>query len=150
MPVECWLCTYATDPLACQVTMLVNDNIHSMSPDVIAIQCSLCIEQELKRKGFESCNKESFSSKAVHFHITNHMLHANVVMSNVLRQLMNVNGVLYKQIMATADPGSGADGTIDSRQIRDYLAVTSQITAVYKTGEANKLLFAQGPNQSHK
>lgn len=135
----CWLCSYASDPVAEHVCQIITSSVHTMSADVMAEQASELIKGQLERKGLRDV--PGCEPSDVRRHIQNHMMHANVALGSTLRNLVSLNNILYRHIVNSAE-GEESTG-IDSRQLRDYLAVTSQITAIYKVGESNKLLFAQ-------
>lgn len=136
----CWMCVYSADPIAVQMTNIINDSVHCMSVEAIADQCSACIEGELAKRRIDADSVDgSFAPSALREHIERHMLHANVALVNVLRQLNSLNSALFKQIMSCSEH----EGVIDSKQVRDYLAVTAQITSIYKTGDGNRLLFSR-------
>jgi hypothetical protein len=140
---KCWLCQFATDTIACNVSALISDNIHTMSLDVIAEQCSSIIAQESANREVSEENAGGYDVDSVKEHILRHMLDANVTLANTLRQLLALNHTLHRQMIKS----STDEGMIDSKQIRDYLAVTNQLACIYRIGEGNRLLFSRPSTQ---
>lgn len=144
---NCWLCVYATDNAAGTVNALICEHIHCMALDTITKQCSQVIEQEIFRRN--PCNGSDvtgFTPADVKRHITDHMLHPNVKLALTLRDLLRVNEQLRVGVFAKDDE---SDTTIvDQCTLKNYLAVTAQISAIYKVGESGRLLFSRGPGMS--
>jgi hypothetical protein len=114
-----------------------------MTPDVIASQCSDILAEKIALRQstvctFEEREEHGFSPAQITQHITKHMLHANVMLANQARQLLGINNILYRNITSSATE----EGIIDSKQIKDFLAVSGQLTTLYRT-DGNKLLFGR-------
>eukprot|EP00961_Rhodomonas_salina_P297159 3936992-Rhodomonas_salina.1 len=138
---QCWMCIYSTDEVAQNVTSLIVENIHNMSVEVIAKQCSLLIQQEARKQYGPDTVLEGSSTAHITKHISSHMLHANVTLALAVHSLLELNTQLRKQIY-TVDENTG-DSVIDVAQLKNYLLTTNQITSIYKLGDANKLLFSK-------
>lgn len=140
---QCWLCIYATHAAAHTVNALISEHIHSMSLETISNQCSLVIEEEIRRQN--PCNANEvlgYAPRDIRRHITEHMLHPNVTLGLTLRRLVDMNEQL-RQGVFSKDPETDQK-VLDQSTLRNYLSVTSQITSIYKLGETGKLLFSRG------
>lgn len=137
----CWLCTFSSSQIAQRVTAEIVENAHSMSLETIAEQASLKIVEDVRAEYGESESLAGSAPAEVRRHITRHMLQANVALAVALRGLLDVSEQLRLQIH-TVDEETGQH-IIDAAQVRNYLAVTAQVAALYKLGDGARLLFAR-------
>ena len=146
------LCEYAGNEICVSVSDVIADNIDKMTPDVIAAQCSDILADKMTQRMSEDDvdytdvkqrEQAGFSPEQIHQHITKHMLNANVMLANQARQLLGLNNVLYRNIMSSATE----EGIIDSKQVKDWLTVSSQLTSLYKSGDPSKMLFSKSVAQ---
>ena len=140
-PRPCWLCVYNTDEVAQKVCALIAEHVPGMSVETVAAQASLLIAEEARRKYGAGAELQGHEPADVRRHITEHMLHANVTLACTLRQLLELAEQLRRQIH-TVDEETG-QRVIDAAQMKNYLALTNQIAAIYKLGDGAKLLFAR-------
>jgi hypothetical protein len=137
------MCVFATDPVATAVSSLVIDHMHAMSTDVIAGQASDLIDKELSKRNIVAgtINKDMYSTAQIKRHISEHMLHPNVTLAVQLRHLLELSEKMRSQIYCNDEETN--ETVLDTQQLKNYLALTNQISSVYKLGENNKLLFSR-------
>lgn len=137
----CWLCIYSTDEIAHSINSLIHDNIHCMHIDVIAKQASLVLAQQIVKQYGNEGSLNGADEAAVKVHIKDHMLHANVALAVTLKDLLQLSRDISGALFVT-DEESG-HRSLDITQFKNYTMVINQITAIYKLGDGNKLLFSR-------
>ena len=125
----CWMCVYNTNEVAQSVSTLIVEHVHSMNVDTISEQVSTIIETEIRSKYGDDVALEGCSPGDIRRHITEHMLHANVTLAVTLRRLLELSDQLRSQVH-TVDEETGQT-VVDAAHMRNYLAVTSQITNLH-------------------
>jgi hypothetical protein len=143
---DCWLCTFASEPTAMNITNAIQENIVCTDVEIIAKQCQQAISQFMESLQCNTQNPNSYSIAQICKHINQHMLQPNITLALTLRNLKSVSDRLRSQLCTVNDEG---DAIVDSTQVKNYLLVVSQITNIYKLGETQKLLFAR-TNESGK
>lgn len=114
-----------------------------MSLEVIATQTTSLISTELAKRCIKlEREKDGFSEHHVRLHISQHMLHPNVTLSLILRNLIELNDTLRQKVY-TVD-ADNQETILDTAQLKNYIAIIGQIASIYKMGENNRLLFARG------
>lgn len=137
----CWLCIYSTDEIAHNINSLIHDNIHCMHIDVIAKQASLVLAQQIVKQYGSEGSLTGTDEASIKMHITDHMLHANVALAVTLKDLLQLSKDISCSLFTT-DEDSG-HRSLDTTQFKNYTMVINQITAIYKLGDGNKLLFSR-------
>jgi len=84
-------------------------------------------------------HKEPPTVEDVLTHIQRHMLHPNVRVAQILRNLLDLAEMLQELVVSRADDGTPL---IDVRTVTVYLKVVGEIMQIYKTADLSKMLFA--------
>jgi hypothetical protein len=127
----CWLCSYQGDQLGKQLNDFIVKNIGFMDLECISQQVSDFLL--LKLPTAEAAAKED-----VFNHIHGHMLHPKVRMAVMLRQLLELAGILQNSIVVK----DGDLCTIDKSNAELYLKIIGQIMTLYKV-DPQGMLFAE-------
>jgi hypothetical protein len=112
-----------------------------MHIDVIAKQASLVLAQQIVKQYGNEGSLNGADEAAVKVHIKDHMLHANVALAVTLKDLLQLSRDISGALFVT-DEESG-HRSLDITQFKNYTMVINQITAIYKLGDGNKLLFSR-------
>jgi len=117
----CWLCSYQGSLMGRQLNDFIVKNIGFMEMNCISLQVSDFLL--LKEPNAEKAAKED-----VFTHIHGHMLHPKVRMAVMLRQLLELAGLLQNSIVVR----DGDLCTIDKSNAELYLKIIGQIMSLYK------------------
>ena len=127
----CWLCSYQGDTLGKQLNDFIVANIGFIDLNCISQQVSDFLI--LKHPDAEHADKEH-----VFIHIHSHMLNPKVRIAVMLRQLLELAGLLQNSIVVR----DGDMSTIDKSNAELYLKIISQIMTLYKM-DPNGMIFAE-------
>jgi hypothetical protein len=127
----CWLCSYQGETLGKQLNDFIVTNIGFMDLNCISQQVSDFLL--LKHPDAEDSDKEH-----VFTHIHMHMLNPKVRIAVMLRQLLELAGLLQNSIVVR----DGENSTIDKSNAELYLKIISQIMTLYKM-DPNGMIFAE-------
>lgn len=128
----CWLCLHTHTSDAKALTAFIAENIGSASTDCIA-------EQVAEDLATRYPGAPGTSTDACLRHIESHTLHPVCRIGTMLRALLRLSDDLQQSMKRFDDEGHA---TTDPKLVETYLKVQSQILAIYKTSETNKLLFS--------
>ena len=117
----CWLCSYQGETLGKQLNEFIVKNIGFMDMNCISQQVSDYLL--LKKPEAEKAAKDD-----VFAHIHTHMLHPKVRMAVMLRQLLELAGLLQDNIVVR----DGELCSIDKSNAELYLKIIGQIMTLYK------------------
>lgn len=130
---HCWLCEFSDDPIARSLSQFMGDQAVTMGPELMA--------ERVHEMLVESCPMaEGIGLDEVREHITSHTLHPGVRVACIMRTLLNLASKL-EGIILTCDPETG-ETVVDGKSLSDYRKIISEIMAMYRTGEVNRLMFA--------
>jgi len=127
----CWLCSYQGNLLGKQLNDFIIKNIGFMEINCISLQVSDFLL--LKEPSASHAKRED-----VFTHIQAHMLHPKVRMAVMLRQLLELAGILQNSIVVK----DGDLCTIDKSNAELYLKIIGQIMSLYKV-DPQGLLFGE-------
>jgi len=126
----CWLCSYQGDELGKQLNEFIVQNIGFMEMNCISQQVSDFLLIKVP-----SADKASKDDIFTHIHA--HMLHPKVRMAVMLRQLLELAGLLQNSIVVR----DGNLCTFDKSNAELYLKIIAQIMTLYKI-DPQGMLFA--------
>ena len=126
----CWLCSYQGDELGKQLNEFIVQNIGFMEMNCISQQVSDFLLIKVP-----SADKASKDDIFTHIHA--HMLHPKVRMAVMLRQLLDLAGLLQNSIVVR----DGNLCTFDKSNAELYLKIIAQIMTLYKI-DPQGMLFA--------
>lgn len=130
---RCWLCEYSDDPIARNLGQFMSEQAVTMGPDLMADR----VHEAL----VEHCaGADGIGLDEVREHILFHTLQPGVRVACIMRSLLRLVSTLEGVIM-TPDSETG-EMVVDGKSLAAYLKVTSEVMAMYRTGEVSKLLFA--------
>ncbi len=127
----CWLCSYQGNLLGKQLNEFIVKNIGFMEINCISLQVSDFLL--LKEATAQNATKED-----VFAHIHTHMLHPKVRMAVMLRQLLELAGILQNSIVVK----DGDLCTIDKSNAELYLKIIGQVMSLYKI-DPQGMLFGE-------
>jgi hypothetical protein len=127
----CWLCSYQGEMLGKQLNDFIVTNIGFMDLNCISQQVSDFLL--LKHPEAEDAEKHH-----VFTHIHTHMLNPKVRIAVMLRQLLELAGLLQNNIVVH----DGESSTIEKSNAELYLKIISQIMTLYKM-DPNGMIFAE-------
>jgi hypothetical protein len=127
----CWLCSYQGEALGKQLNDFIVLNIGFMDLNCISQQVSDFLL--LKHPEAEEADKQH-----VFTHIHTHMLNPKVRIAVMLRQLLELAGLLQNNIVVQ----DGDSSTIEKSNAELYLKIVSQIMTLYKM-DPNGMIFAE-------
>jgi len=134
MAKRCWLCEYSDDPVARQVSKYISDQAVMMGPELMA--------ERVHESLAEQCPMaEGIGLDEIKEHIMIHTLTPGVRIACIMRSLLKLTNSL-EGVLSSNDPETGLT-TVDPKSIAIYLKVISEVMQMYKTGEVNRLMFAQ-------
>jgi hypothetical protein len=127
----CWLCSYQGSLLGKQLNDFIVKNIGFMEMNCISLQVSdfLLLREPTAQKA---------SRQDVFQHIHGHMLHPKVRMAVMLRQLLELAGILQNSIVVR----DGDLCTIDKSNAELYLKIIGQVMSLYKM-DPHSMLFGE-------
>lgn len=132
MPQRCWLCEFSKEPEAHKLTCFLVENSGKMGMAQIAAS----IHESLV---YLDPTAEGIGLDVVTEHITSHTLMPSVRVANILRGLLGLTDHLGAALHTTDEEGNVV---IDAKNVRVYLKVVAEVMQMYRTGDVNKLLFA--------
>lgn len=137
---KCWLCENIGTDHARSFHAFVIQKAHTVTADEMA--CHLrdeLLEGQLERGPEDSIAAQVPCANEIVEHIKRHVLHPNVQVSQILRNLLEMAETL-REVVCTRD----SDGTplIDVRTVSVYLKVVNEIMQIYRTSDLSKMLFA--------
>lgn len=127
----CWLCSYQGEVLGKKLNDFIVLNIGFIDLTCISQQVSDFLL--LKHPDAEGADRAQ-----VFAHINTHMLHPKVRIAVMLRQLLELAGLLQNSIVVV----DGDSSTIDKSNAELYLKIISQIMTLYKM-DYNGMIFAE-------
>jgi hypothetical protein len=131
---QCYLCFFAEEQVCVQYAKYIINESQRCCRKQIAHQIALDIETRDTHNGNVS---QGASASDIEKHIAEHMLHPNVKVPEIIRELDGVRRLLRSSI-TTTDPETG-DRVIDTANVSLYLKVIREINQVYKMGDTTKL-----------
>ncbi len=126
---QCWLCMFASCPLAKQISNFISANAASIDPAIMAQQTKAVVRQHYP-------NSKGIGRSHVLRHIREHMLAPNVRLANMVRSLLS----LAETLRSSLHHLEGDMVLVDKTGTELYLKTLSQVLKVYKTDQS-KLLF---------
>ena len=134
MPGRCWLCLNSNHAEAQKMHRFVMQNVSRISAECMA-------DMIIEHLGAVDPNGAGLGKEDICRHIQGgHLLHPSLQMAHTLRTLFELRDTISKMIVVEDQDGVK---TVDSRNMSTYLKVVSEIVQVYKTGDVNKLMFAE-------
>ena len=127
----CWLCSYQGNALGKQLNEFIVKNIGFMEMQCISQQVSDFLL--LKEPAAVKASKDD-----VFAHIHEHMLHPKVRMAVMLRQLLELAGLVQNSIVVR----DGDLCTIDKSNAELYLKILGQVMTLYKM-DPQGMIFAE-------
>lgn len=137
---KCWLCENIGTDHAKNFHAFVIQKAHTVGVSEMANQLrEELLEQQLAGGAGDALSAQIPCADEVVDHIKRHVLHPNVQVSQILRNLLDMAETL-REVVCTRD----ADGTplIDVRTVSVYLKVVNEIMQIYRTSDLSKMLFA--------
>jgi len=131
---KCWLCEYNQEPEAVKLSQFLSDNAAFMGTHQIV----RIIHARLKEIDPHGAGH---SESDIEEHIKSHVLIPQVKVTVMLRSLIMLMDKLESGLMCT---GEDDITIIDAKNVGIYLKLVNEIMQIYKTGETNKLMFADG------
>jgi hypothetical protein len=131
---QCYLCFFAEEPVCIQYVKYITNECQRCCRKQIAQQIATDIETRETRNGNEP---QGASVSDIEKHISEHMLHPNVKVPEIIRELDGMRRLLRSSI-TTTDPETG-DRVIDTANVTLYLKVIRELHQVYKMGDTAKL-----------
>jgi hypothetical protein len=139
----CYLCFFAEEQVCVQYSKYIINESQRCCKKQIARQIADDIETREARDGTTS---EGASASDIEKHISEHMLHPNVKVPEIIRELDGIRRLLRSSI-TTTDPDTG-DRVIDTGNVTLYLKVIRELNQVYKMGDTAKLTLGSGGGTS--
>jgi hypothetical protein len=131
---QCYLCFFAEEQVCIQYVKYITNECQRCCRKQIAQQIANDIETREMRNGNEP---QGASVSDIEKHISEHMLHPNVKVPEIIRELDGMRRLLRSSI-TTTDPETG-DRVIDTANVTLYLKVIRELHQVYKMGDTTKL-----------
>jgi hypothetical protein len=129
---RCWLCEYSKEPEAHKLMSFLVENAGKMGVP----QLAAAIHESLT---LVDPSAEGISLEDVTEHITSHNLMPAVRVASILRALLTLTDRLGTILMCADEEGNTL---VDAKNVGVYLKVVNEVMQMYKTGDVNKLLFA--------
>lgn len=129
---QCWLCQYTHTSDAKTLSNFIADNIGCASTESIAAQVS----SDLMQRFPDAAGTDAATCLQ---HIECHTLNPVCKLASMLRSLLRLSEELQHNMRKFDDE---SHPVMDPKLVETYLKVQSQIMAIYRTCETNKLLFS--------
>ena len=128
----CWLCKFnQTEEARVHQTFIIN-NAGTMGPEQRAAEVAASLQEQFP-------DTAGLDAATVLQHITSHTLDPTCRVSAMLRSLLRVSADLEGNLRKFDEEGNSE---LDPKLVETYLKVQSQIMAIYRQTDVNKLLFA--------
>jgi hypothetical protein len=131
---QCYLCFFAEEQVCIQYGKYIINESQRCCKKQIAQQIALDIET---REASNGNTPQGASVSDIEKHISEHVLHPNVKVPEIIRELDGMRRLLRSSI-TTTDPETG-DRVIDTANVTLYLKVIRELNQVYKMGDTSKL-----------
>lgn len=132
MPPRCWLCENYAEEDVRHFHAFVAERAHAMEAHEMAQHMHDCLLDS-------ETGQTPPPVSDILVHIQRHMLHPNVRVAQILRNLLELAEMLQEMVVSRADDGTPL---IDVRTVTVYLKVVGEIMQIYKTADLSKMLFA--------
>lgn len=129
----CWLCQYNHTTDAKTLGSYIVDNMGCASTFSVALQVSQDLQERFP-------DAEGTCHQSVLRHIESHSLNPTCRIATMLRGLLRLSDDMQQNLRKFDEEGNA---TMDPKLVETYLKVQSQIMAIYRTSETNKLLFSE-------
>ena len=132
----CWLCANYSHPEARMVQEFILERVHAVEPEAMAVSITRHLGSVLM-----DADIPPITEADVLLHIQRHVMHPQVRMANMLRNLTDLSENL-REVICTR----GEDNTplVDVRAASLYIKVVSEVMQVYRNTDPSKLLFGAG------
>lgn len=132
---RCWMCENCSTEEVNYLHHFIAERAHSMEMAEMAEH----MHEHLKGSLPLAEQQPAPPAAEILTHIQKHMLHPNVRVAQILRNLLDLAEMLQELVVSRAEDGTPL---IDVRTVTVYLKVVAEIMQVYKTADLSKMLFA--------
>ena len=133
----CWLCDYNREPEACRINKFLLENAGTMGVPQMAAAIHDVLASYMP-------DSNGTDLATITEHISSHTLMPAVRVAGILRSLLSLNEKLSTILSSEDEDGNVV---IDNKNLNAYLKVTSEIMQMYKSGNVNRLLFADAMSE---
>ena len=132
---RCWMCENCSTEDVQHFHRFIVERAHTMEAQEMAHH----MHEHLQTSVAPTEPESAPTAAEILAHIQKHMLHPNVRVAQILRNLLDLAEMLQELVVSRAEDGTPL---IDVRTVTVYLKVVAEIMQVYRTADLSKMLFA--------